>query len=114
MAIYNLREELELDDQVTPAYNKSLLYLVSRAFEEERPAKILGMERYSVIVGRRKLPRLTIHYSGGDVPGARVTASTSHAGFDNDPATMNHILRRVLRSAGRSPTLEFTRESLTY
>jgi hypothetical protein len=72
------------------------------------------MEKYSDTVGRRKLPRLTIHYSKGDAPGARVTASASHGGFDNDPLTMNHILRRVLRSVGRSPVQEFTRESLDY
>jgi hypothetical protein len=87
------------------------LYLVSRAFEEEIPEKILGMQKYSETVGRRKLPRLTIHYSEGDVPGARVTASESHGGFDNDVLTMNHILRRV---CGRTPALAFTKESLTY
>jgi len=114
MAIYNLTDEMEQDDQVALAYNKSLLYLVSRAFEESTPAKLLGMEKYSATVGRRKLPRLTIHYSKGNVPGARVTASSSHGGFDNDPLTMNHILRRVLRSADRSPVREFTRESLDY
>lgn len=114
MTIYNLTDELEQDDKVTLAYNKSLLYLVSRAFEEQTPARILGMENYSSTVGRRKLPRLTIHYSKGEAPGARVTASASHGGFDNDPLTMNHILRRVLRSVGRSPVREFTREGLDY
>jgi len=114
MAIYNLADEREQADRVTPAYNKSLLYLVSRAFEDETPAKILGMEKYSEAIGRRKLPRLTIHYSRGDVPGARVTASASHAGFDNDPLTMNHILRRVLRSNRQSVVREFTQESLSY
>ena len=114
MTIYNLADDLEQDDEVTLAYNKSLLYLVSRAFEEHTPAKILGMEKYSQTVGRRKLPRLTVHYSKGAVPGARVTASTTHGGFDNDPLTMNHILRRVLRSADQTPVREFTRESLAY
>jgi len=111
MTIYNLTDELEQNDEVTKAYNKSLLYLVSRAFEEEVPERILGMQMYSEVVGRRKLPRLTIHYSEGDVPGARVTASATHAGFDNDPLTMNHMLRRVI---GSKPRTEFTRQSLTY
>jgi len=114
MTIYNLADELEQDDRVTAAYNKSLLYLVSRAFEEETPEKILGMARYSAGVGRRRLPRLTLHYSRGKVAGARVSASTSHGGFDNDPLTMNHILRRVLRSAGQTPAQVFTRASLNY
>ena len=114
MTIYNLSDDLERDDRVTLAYNKSLLYLVSRAFEEQTPAPILGMEKYCETVSRRKLPRLTVRYSKGDVPGARVTASQSHGGFDNDPKTMNHILRRILRSSGQQPVREFTRENLDY
>jgi len=109
--IYNLTDELEQDDDVARAYNKSLLYLVSRAFEEDVPERILGMETYSKVVERRNLPRLTVHYSRGDVPTARVTASRTHVGFDNDPLTMNHLLRRVV---GGTPTVPFTRESLTY
>jgi pimeloyl-ACP methyl ester carboxylesterase len=109
--IYNLTDKLEQDDEVTKAYNKSLLYLVSNAFEEEIPAKILGMENFSKLIERRKIPRLTIHYSQGKVPGAQITASETHGGFDNDPLTMNHVLRRVL---GRKPDTPFTRESLQY
>lgn len=111
MAIYNLEGDLEENDEVTFAYNKSLLYLVSRAFEDEIPERILGMEKYSVLIERRKIPRLEIHYSKGNDPGAKVTASTSHGGFDNDPLTMNHVLRRVLK---KKPLKEFTRESLAY
>ena len=112
MTIYNLGDALEQADEVTGAYNKSLLYLVSNAFEEDVPeARILGMENFCQTVERRVLPRLTVHYSKGNVPGARVTASATHGGFDNDPLTMNHILRRVV---GKTPQLEFTRESLTY
>jgi len=111
MALYNLNDELERDDKVTAAYNKSLLYLVSRAFEEDLPARILGMEKYSKLIERRNLSRLSVHYSKGNVPGARVTASESHGGFDNDPLTMNHILRRVLK---KKPVREFTKDSLAY
>jgi hypothetical protein len=111
MTIYNLTNELERDDNVAKVYGKSLLYLVSRGFEEETPARILGMERYCEVVERRNLPRLTVHYSQGNVPGARVTASESHVGFDNDPLTMNHLLRRV---CGNTPDKQFTKESLHY
>lgn len=110
-AIYNLTDVLEQDDEVSRAYNKSLLYLVSRAFEEAIPAKILGMEDSSKLVERRAIPRLSVHYSKGNVSGARVTVSTSHGGFDNDPLTMNHVLRRVLK---QQPGKEFTREILDY
>jgi len=114
MGIYNLADELEQDDEVTRAYNKSLLYLVSRAFEEDIPERILGMENDSKLIERRKISRLSVHYSKGAVPGAKVTASEAHGGFDNDPLTMNHILRRILRSTGQSPTIEFTKDSLDY
>ncbi|NNK48644.1 MAG: peptidase C1, partial [Gemmatimonadetes bacterium] len=107
MTIYNLDDELEQDDEVTKAYNKSLLYLVSRAFEEETPEKILGMEKYSKTVERRILPRLTIHYA----PSPRVTMSETHGGFDNDLKTMNHVLKRV---CGGDPRKPFTEESLDY
>ena len=107
MVIYNLDDELEQDDNVIKAYNKSLLYLVSRAFEENIPEKILGMQKYSkTIEQRRNLSRLTIHYAK-----SRVTSSESHGGFDNDPVTMNHVLRRVL---GKKPGREFTEASLKY
>jgi hypothetical protein len=108
-AIYNLSDELEQDDEVTMAYNKSLLYLVANAFEEVIPARILGMEESSKLVERRDIPRLSVYYSQGDVPGARVTASQSHGGFDNDPLTMNHILRRIVK---KKPEREFTRADL--
>jgi len=114
MGFYNLTDELEQDDEVTRAYNKSLLYLVSRAFEEDIPERILGMENDSKLIERRNISRLSVHYSKGVVPGAKVTASETHGGFDNDPLTMNHILRRILRSSGQSPIIEFTKDSLNY
>jgi hypothetical protein len=114
MHIYNLKDELEQDDEVTRAYNKSLLYLVSRAFEEDTPANILGMENDSKEIGELNISRLSIHYSKGAVKSAKITASETHGGFDNDPVTMNHILRIILRSSKQSPVLEFTKDSLDY
>jgi hypothetical protein len=111
LTIYNLNKKLEEDDDVGKVYNKSLLYLVSNAFEEELPENILGMEKFSETVARRNLPRLTIHYSSGKSGNPRITASETHGGFDNDPLTMNHILRRIL---GKAPKVEFTAESLKY
>ena len=40
----------------------------------------------------------------------KVTDSKTHGGFDNDPATMNTILERVL---GMPPKLPFKKEELT-
>jgi hypothetical protein len=69
------------------------------------------MQIYSKSLARRRIPNLNIEYSEGPVPGARKTKSATHAGFDNDPATMNHILRRVLRARPMKP---FTNKSLEY
>ncbi len=112
MEIYNLEPDLELDDTVTPLYRKSLLYLVSNAFEEERGERILGMQKFRSRLGRvPKKPVFQIHTSSGS-DGANVkTASKTHGGFDNDVFTMNEILRSVLRKV---PTRKFTKDDLKY
>jgi pimeloyl-ACP methyl ester carboxylesterase len=112
MRIYNLSDELEKDDTVTPAYRKSLLYLVSNAFEEELSERILGMQASARHL--RQLPggqvfRFEVSTGSGD---NRPTTATTHGGFDNDVATMNHILKTVLRS--QDLTREFTKDDLDY
>lgn len=108
MAIYNLKDELEQDDSVAKIYRKSLLYLVSKAFERDKDRPLLGMENYEgLITTAGSQPQFI--YSNG-VEGQR-TRSTSHGGFDNDVYTMNHILRRVL---GGAPKQKFTTENLNY
>ncbi len=104
LSLFNLKEQLELDDNVGFVYRKSLLYLVSRALERQNDKPILGMQRYS-----KKLtmhPGLTIDYSNGK---KGVTNSTSHGGFDNDVATMNTIMTKILKKA---PTKPFTKEEM--
>lgn len=111
MDIYNLSDKLELDDTVSGLYQKSLLYLVSRSFEEDPlPAAILGMERYCRNLASR-LPGLSLHYSTGAPSSKSRTLSETHGGFDNDIRTMNSVLRRVL---GRKPAEPFTAKSLKY
>lgn len=108
MSIYNLSKDLEKDDNVAKIYRKSLLYLVSRAFEEEPVEEILGMRKYS---DELNAPRLSFIYSEGRDNQTPRSASRSHGGFDNDPATMNDILRRVLDA---EPERLFTKQDLTY
>lgn len=95
MTVYNLTGKLEKDDQVAFAYRKSLLYLVSRALERGDNVPLLGMQKYSQ--GLPKLPGLEFVYSDGR--GER-SASATHGGFDNDLATMNDLLARIL---GKKP-----------
>lgn len=109
MTIYNLTDELERDDQVAQIYRKSLLYLVCNAFEETQGEAILGMQKFSKEMKNTSV--LETVYSNGQTGGATKTASETHGGFDNDPYTMNDILRNVL---GRNPGRPFTEEDLKY
>ncbi len=113
MFIYNLKDKLERDDTVGMVYRKSLLYLVSNAFEsKERPkvksAALLGMENFSRNI-KTANNNPTIFYSNG-LSGNKSRAST-HGGFDNDYVTMNHILKNIL---GKTPKVKFTKENLKY
>ena len=96
--IYNLTNKLELDDNVGKVYRKSLLYLVSNAFERKRGKPILGMQVFSKDI--EKTNGLNRIYSNGR---GEVTCSESHGGFDNDTHTMNSLLKRVLDHAPKKP-----------
>jgi len=50
-------------------------------------------------------------YSHGREDQEPRTLSTAHGGFDNDPATMNDILQRVL---GKAPKRPFNKSDLHY
>jgi hypothetical protein len=95
---YNLTDRREQDDSLLGVYQKSLLYIVSNAFEERKEMPLLGMEKFS---GTTPLAGdHVIYYAGRDT--AR-TDSFSHGGFDNDVKTMNDILTTIL---GKKPTDE--------
>lgn len=104
--LYVLSEKRELDDDVAKAYRKSLLYLVSNAFEPDREAPLLGMKKFHrLLEGANKLKVLV----AGD--GSQNTDSESHGGFDNDEETLNTILRTIL---DRQPAQPFTKLELSY
>lgn len=113
MTVYNLDRRLEKDDHVAQVYRKSLLYLVSRAFEEDTPSPLLGMRADSMGL-ERKVPkgRLEFCYSRGRGGETVRTAARAHGGFDNDIHTMNDILRRVLGK--KRPKRLFTHGDLNY
>jgi hypothetical protein len=111
LSIYNMTEDQEKDDNVGFIYRKSLLYLVSRSFEENPVAPLLGMKIFENHV---QLPtgNHQFIYSTGKTNGASRSASISHGGFDNDIHTMNDVLKRVL---GNSPIVRpFTKKDLDY
>ncbi|TDR22408.1 C1 family peptidase [Marinicella litoralis] len=106
--IYNLSQQLELDDSVGP-YRKSLLYLVSRAFEEKRKTPILGMQKHAKLVpDHPKLKRIISTGINGKV---KQSWSETHGGFDNDVRTMNSLLKNMLK---KNPKRLFTAQDLDY
>ncbi|MDP1923555.1 MAG: hypothetical protein Q8K57_02080, partial [Thiobacillus sp.] len=125
-SLYILSDKLERGDSVGP-YGKSLLYLVSNAFEGMREVPILGMK--ACIDADKTLSKLfdgsvdgrpaLVVSEGIPIDPAKEAAaiklgasiSHSHGGFDNDCATMNSVLTRVL---GTAPKRLFTSRDLKY
>lgn len=105
LTLYNLTDAAEQDDTVTPFYRKSLLYLVSDAFEEAKKMPLLGMQNFDAAVVNDPLKIWYANTQGAP------SKSTSHGGFDNDPDTMNGILRTIL---GKAPKRPFTKQDLDY
>lgn len=106
LAHYTMADVLEQADPSTRPYGKSLLYLVSRAFEEAVPTPILGLEtslkrdlqliRFFGLAGTEKVADIVFSQTAANVPLTSRSTSTTHGGFDNDVATMTSVVRRVL------------------
>ena len=112
LVIYNLTDNLELRDTVTPFYHKSLLYLVSNSFEEKMEMPILGMQKFNGHFG--PMPNQStfrIEVSDGSQNADTTTASEKHGRFDNDRFTMNNILHTIL---DEHPTHPFSDDDLRY
>jgi hypothetical protein len=110
-SLYVLGEQQELDDSVGP-YGRSLLWLVANAFEDSRGTPLLGMKHF--IAPRQALCREAFSEIIESAPaGTAKAASTSqtHGGFDNDVASMNSVLARIL---GRTPKVPFVERDLGY
>jgi hypothetical protein len=106
LTVFTMEEEAERQDNVALVYRKSLLYFVSGACEGLEKAPILGLEE-----SLRKDDRLAglFGLDSGGTPSAEIqfslapgsdpnplTAALRHGDFDNDPATMSAVLRRIL------------------
>ena len=101
VAIFTMNDKAERDDTCLRIYNKSLLYLVSASFEPQKATPILGMEKY-LTRDAELAPFFTGDSADGDLVlapsavGVRAgSAATTHGEFDNDPATMESVARRI-------------------
>jgi hypothetical protein len=130
--LYVLSDDAERRDTVG-AYGKSLLYLVSNSFEGHRAVPLLGMQKFISDQtvdeeGKRNTqfvdaqlnalfqqkvdgdPSLVV--AGKPVDARSASQSRSHGGFDNDPDTLNSVVRRIL---GKDKvTREFSIRDLQY
>ncbi len=115
LTMYTMNMQAEEDDNCFQIYRKSLLYLVSRAFETQDDAPILGLEQSlradpELVTAFGLQPgipgRAEVIWSPTAVDAAPESRSSaiSHGGFDNDPDTMNSVARRIL---GRTRIQEF-------
>jgi hypothetical protein len=121
-ALYTLNDSAERDDHCAHIYNKSLLYLVSNALEQEyHPLKwgwsgapLLGMEKFiradSDIHGLFNNQSATwILAPNSETASQKASKSTSHGGFDDDKATVKGTLDRIIGSTKSSAApVEFT------
>jgi hypothetical protein len=104
-----LTDALEQDDDVALLYRKSILYLVSRAYQhphEEVP--IVGMQRYwadalARMPASARARTRTVLATGPE------SATRKHMDFDNEPVTLNSLMAIVL---GQPPVRPFTAKDL--
>jgi len=110
-AIFTLTDKVERDDHCAHMYNKSLLYLVSHAFEEtphvplfSEGEPILGMEKWIAKVAKKdavfkEMMKNVAHVRSPNTrsPATGLGSAAAHHGdFDNDDATVRSTLARML------------------
>lgn len=116
-ALFTLTDKAERDDHCANIYHKSLLYLVSNAFEETtripifRPdgEAILGMQKFvdkdaelSELIRSKKL-ELVLSPNTRPIGSADAARAHTHGGFDDDEATVKATLARVIgKTTGQS------------
>ena len=103
-AQFTMDIETERKDSLIGIYRGSLLYAVRNACEMDCPP-ILGLEEsirpdtdLSALFGldgKKSLGELVLSPSA-DINGHAASRSLAHGDFDNDPPTMNSVMRRIL------------------
>ena len=119
---YTMSDELEQSDDSLKPYGKSLLYLVSRAFEDEVPTSLLGLQtslksdlqliRFFGLAGTEKVGHVTFSPSPAGTSLNARTESITHGGFDNDIPTMTSVIRRVLDVPDSAAVVDYFEEAI--
>lgn len=108
--LYQLDAQQELDDTVGP-YGRSLLWLVSNAFEDRRGTPLLGLQHSLDAEPALKRTAFRAIVTPGAPAAGLACAARTHGGFDNDAATMNSMLKVIL---GEAPQRPFSARELDY
>ena len=124
-ALYTMTDQAEQDDNCANIYHKSLLYLVSNAFEKTaripilRPdgEPILGMAKFIEpntairnLINQKRLDWVQAPNSR-DTSDLGASATKHHGDFDDDVATVSSTLARILGAAKVSSS---ARESFSF
>jgi Papain family cysteine protease len=120
-AVYALSDEAERGDHCANIYHKSLLYLVSNAFEDQpriiqRGEPLLGMERFltrrfdtvddeTAAVFANGKADLVLAPNTAPPASRDASAARHHGDFDDDGATVGSTLARILD--GKAPAIDF-------
>lgn len=108
--VFALNDKIERDDNCAKIYNKSLLYLVSAAFEKKpriplfrEGEPILGMERWIDADLRKTFQSLgaELVLAPNNAPDDSLSASNAmhHGDFDDDEKTVKSTFRRIVAGA---------------
>jgi hypothetical protein len=97
---FYLNDATERADNCATIYRRSLLYLVSNAFEHQRGMPILGMETFlnalnPLLAGVPGCDLISCP-TGTAAPVPNRSTCTSHGGFSSDSATREAILARIV------------------
>ena len=121
LSLFTMRKDYERADSVVGVYSKSLLYLVRNALERDRRTPILGLEddlraddrtRALFGLGGAGSDTAEVVFSvTADEAGRSATRATTHGGFDNDPATMESVMRRVVGADDADAVPRFPEEA---
>ena len=116
LSLFTLTDKAERDDHCANIYHKSLLYLVSNAFEdrlrkpyfgESEGEPILGMARFVAKLPAAEQPTDWVLSPNAEPSGDRDAArATAHGGFDDDAATLKATLARILGTSDVSAGFE--------
>ena len=115
LTLFTMNMRAEQDDTCFQVYRRSLLYLISRMFEPDDDAPILGLEQsiredpellraFGLVPGVPGCADVVWSPTGQGAPLDGRSSATSHGGFDNDSDTMDSVARRIL---GRADIVEF-------